>query len=110
MTLAEMPNSGEREPKETTSSRNTGPPGNRWSHPSTFKISDPELFLSKRNEGTKVEQRLKEWPSSDQSNLESIPCTRTLTLLLMLCCICRQELSSESLYQQLTEIDADTYI
>jgi hypothetical protein len=28
--------------------------------PSTVKISDPELFLSKRTSGTKVEKRLRE--------------------------------------------------
>jgi hypothetical protein len=31
----------------------------------TFKIYDPELFLSKRNAGTKIEQRLKKKLSSD---------------------------------------------
>jgi hypothetical protein len=39
-----------------------------WGHPPTFKIFDPELFLSKRNVETKMEQRLKERPSSDRPN------------------------------------------
>jgi hypothetical protein len=33
---------------------------------------DPELFLSKGNAETKMEQRLKEKPSSDSSHLGSI--------------------------------------
>jgi hypothetical protein len=63
--LNKMPNSGEIEPEETTSSSQTGLSVERWRHQHTFKIFNPELFLSKRNAGTKMEQRLKEWPSSD---------------------------------------------
>jgi hypothetical protein len=53
------------------------PPVKGWGHQPTFKNFDLELFLSKRNSGTKMEQRLKEWPSSDRPNLESVLCTDT---------------------------------
>lgn len=46
---------------------------NRWGHQTTFNNFDPELFLSKRNERIKGEQRLKERPSNDLANLGSIP-------------------------------------
>jgi hypothetical protein len=42
-----------------------------------FKIFDAELFLSKGKEGTKMEKRLKERPSSDRYNLGSIPSAGT---------------------------------
>ena len=73
MTLAKIPNSGEMEPEETTSSREIGPPVEVWSHQPTFKLFDPELLLSKENTGTKLEQRLKERSSSDRPNFGSIP-------------------------------------
>jgi hypothetical protein len=60
VSLAKMPNTGERELKrvhlqwiDRVLSGGTG------SLP-TVKISDPELFLSKRTTGTKMEKRLKE--------------------------------------------------
>jgi hypothetical protein len=53
VTLAKMPNRGNIEPKETTSSSQTGSPVDRWRHKSTYKTFDPKLFLSKRNAGTK---------------------------------------------------------
>jgi hypothetical protein len=43
----------------------------------TFKIFDPELFLSKGNASIKMEQSLKERPPSVQPNLGSIPCAGT---------------------------------
>jgi hypothetical protein len=63
-----MPERGDMEPEETTSSSQTGLPVEEWGHQPTYKTFDPKLLLSKRNAGTKVEQRLKEWP-----NLGSIP-------------------------------------
>jgi hypothetical protein len=45
----------------------------RWEHQPTFKIFDPKLFLSKRNAGTKMMQRLNKWLSSELPNLGSIP-------------------------------------
>jgi hypothetical protein len=41
-----------------------------WGHQPTVKICDPELFLSKRTAGTKMEKRLRERSSSDLSNLD----------------------------------------
>jgi hypothetical protein len=70
ITLAAMPHSGKMEAEETTF---TGPCVEGWSHQRTFKISDPEVFLSKRNTAIKMELRLKEKQSSDQPNLEFIP-------------------------------------
>jgi hypothetical protein len=67
-----MPNSGERELKESTSSRWTVPQVEGWDYQPTVKISDQELFLSKRAAGTIMKKRLKERLSSHQSNLGSI--------------------------------------
>jgi hypothetical protein len=71
--LAEMSNSRYMEPEETTSSSQTGSLGKEWDHQPTYKIFSPKLLLSERNEGTKMEQRMKERLSSDQPNLGSIP-------------------------------------
>jgi hypothetical protein len=56
-----MPNSGDIEPEETTSSTQTGPSVERQGHQPTYKTFNPKLLLSKRNAETKMEQRLKEW-------------------------------------------------
>jgi hypothetical protein len=63
VTIDEMPNSGNWELEESTSSR--WPQDEGWCYQSTVKISDPELFLSGRNAGTKMEKRLKERRSND---------------------------------------------
>jgi hypothetical protein len=47
-TLDEMPNSGDKELVESTSSRKTGHQVEGWCCYPTVKNSDPELFLSKR--------------------------------------------------------------
>ena len=73
MTLDEIHNGEKMEPEESTSSIYTGSPLEGWGHLPIFKIFDSELFLSKRNAGTKVEQRLKERPSSEQADLGPIP-------------------------------------
>ena len=52
------PNSGERKFVKFTSSRKTGHLVEGWGCHPTVKISDPELFLSKRTAGTNVEKRL----------------------------------------------------
>lgn len=44
----------------------------RWGHQATFTLFDSELFLNKRNTGTKMWQRLKKNPFSDHTNLEFI--------------------------------------
>ena len=58
MTLAKMPKIGEMKVEKTTSSRLTCPPNKSWDHPPIFKIFDPELFLTRENAGTKMEQSL----------------------------------------------------
>jgi hypothetical protein len=47
MTFTEMPNRGEMEPKETTSSTYTWHIFEAWDHTHIFKVFSPELFLSK---------------------------------------------------------------
>ena len=49
VTLEETPNSGDMEPKDTTSSSQTDPTVERWGQ------------QLKRNPGTKMEQSLKKW-------------------------------------------------
>ena len=71
-TLDEMPNSGERELVESTSSRKTGHQVEGWGCHPTVKNSDPELFLSERTAGTKMEKSMRERRSSDRAKLGSI--------------------------------------
>jgi hypothetical protein len=71
-TLDEMPSSGERELVESTSSRKTGHQTEGWGCHSTVKNSDPELFLSERTAGSKMEKRLRERWSNDRPDLGSI--------------------------------------
>jgi hypothetical protein len=54
MTLAEMPNSGDMDPEETTSSSQTRLTVERWGYQPTYKIFNTKLLLllSKRNSGT----------------------------------------------------------
>jgi hypothetical protein len=68
-TLGEMFNSGERELVEPTSCRKTGHQVEGWGCHSTIRSSDPELFVSKRPAGTKVEKRLEERRFSDKPKL-----------------------------------------
>ena len=70
--LAKMLNIEEGKLDESTSSRQTGPQEEGQCYQPTVKISDPELFLSKRTAGTKMEKRLKERWSNDMLNLGSI--------------------------------------
>ena len=70
-TLHEMPNSGERELVDSISSRKTEHQVEGWGCHHIVKTSDPELFLSKRTAGTKVEKRLREKRSSDWPKLGS---------------------------------------
>ena len=64
-----MPNSREGELLEFISSRKTGHQVKGWGCYPIVKNSDPELFLSKRTSGTKMEKRLRERRSSDWPNL-----------------------------------------
>ena len=67
-----MPNSGEKEFVESVSTRKTGHQVEGWGCHPTVKNSDPELFLSERTARTKMEMRLRERRSSDQSDLGSM--------------------------------------
>jgi hypothetical protein len=58
-TLDDMPNSGERELIKSTSSRKSGHQVEGWGCHPTVKNSHPELFLSRRTAGTKMEKRLR---------------------------------------------------
>ena len=65
----EMSNSGERKLVESTSNRKIGHQVEGWGYYPTVKNSQPELFLTKRTAGTKIEKRPWERRSSDQPNL-----------------------------------------
>ena len=71
-TLDEMPNGGEKELVESTSSRKTEYQVEGWGCYPTVKNSDPELFQSKRTVGTKMAKILMERRSSDWSKLRPI--------------------------------------
>jgi hypothetical protein len=71
-TLGEMCNSGEREIVESTFNRKIGHQVEGWGCRLTVKNSDPELFLSKRTAGSKMEKRWRERRFSDRPNLGSI--------------------------------------
>jgi hypothetical protein len=60
MTLDEMPNSGDKEIVESTSSKKTGHQVEGWGCHPTVKNSDQELFSSKRTSGTFACRNLKD--------------------------------------------------
>jgi hypothetical protein len=64
-----MPYSGEREIIEFTSSKKTGHQVEGWHCHFTVKNSDPELFLSERPTGTKMEKSLRKRMSNDRPKL-----------------------------------------
>jgi hypothetical protein len=70
--LDEMPNCGERELVESISSKKRGHQVEGWGCHPTVRNSDPELFLSKRAAGIKMEKRPNERRSSDGPKLGSI--------------------------------------
>ena len=53
--FAEVPNSGDMKPEETTSSRLAGHPIEGWGHQPTYETLHAKLLLSKGNAGTKME-------------------------------------------------------
>jgi|UPI0000F4EB5B hypothetical protein len=67
-----MSSNGERELVVSTSSTKIGHQVERWGYHPRIKNSNPELFLFKRTEGTKMEKSLRESRSSDQSKLGPI--------------------------------------
>ena len=68
-TLDRIPYSDERELVESTSSRKTGHQVEGWVCHPTVKNSEPELFLSERTAGTKMEKSLRGRRSSDRPKL-----------------------------------------
>jgi hypothetical protein len=102
-----------REPEETTSRRWTGPSVEVQGHQSTFRISDPEFFLSKKkkmqgqkwNEGKAIQwsRHLRIYVMGGTKAWYYYWCNVMLADWSLAC------LSSERLYQHLTETDADTY-
>jgi hypothetical protein len=77
VTLDEMPNSGEKEFEESTSSRKTGP-----QH--LVKTSDLEVFLSKRTTGTKWRRHRERQSRSAQLGIHGKWRYQGLTLFMML--------------------------
>jgi hypothetical protein len=77
VTLAKMLNSGDIEPEVTTSSSQAEHPVEGWGHQTTYKTFDPKLTLSKTNAGTKMEQRVNEWLTSDRPIWRPIPLAGT---------------------------------
>jgi len=65
MTLAKVPNKGERDPVETISSGQAWPPIEGWGHPPISKILIQYCSCQKEMLGQRVEQRLKERSSID---------------------------------------------
>ena len=84
-TLDEMPYSGERELVESTSSRKTGHQVEGWGCHPTVKNSDPELFLSERTAGTKMEKSLRKRRTNNRpkSEIQLKGRPQDLTLLLL---------------------------
>jgi hypothetical protein len=70
-TLDEMSYSGERELVEFTSNKKKRHQVEGWGCHPTVKNSDPELFLSERTAGTKLEKSLRKRRSSDRPKLRS---------------------------------------
>jgi hypothetical protein len=62
----------ERELVESTYNRKTEYQLESWSCHHTVNKSDPELFLTKRNAGTKIENNLREMRSNNRTKLGSI--------------------------------------
>jgi hypothetical protein len=77
VTLAELPNSGNIEHEDTTFSSYTGPSVEEREHQFTQKVFNTKILSSKRNLGTKMEQRLKEKRTCDRPNFGSIPLVGT---------------------------------
>ena len=67
--LDEIPNCGERELVESISSKKRGHQVEGWGCHPTVKNSDPELFLSERTAGSKMEKSLRKRRSSDRPKL-----------------------------------------
>ena len=97
VTLVKWINSVNMERKETTSSCQTGPPVEVQVQQSTYKTFGPKYFLPKEKINARNKQKLKEWLTTDKTNLGLIMGShQSLTLVLTLCCTCRQALDTLS--------------
>ena len=72
-----------------------------------IKVYDPKLLMSKGNIKTKMEHSMKavQWPA--QLGIHPMTMHQSQTLLLMLCCACRQEPSMAVLWETLPAADWD---
>jgi hypothetical protein len=87
-----------------------GPLLDSWRHQSTYRTFDTKLLLYKRNAGTKMELRVKEWLNSVCDNLGPIPKVVTSTwLLMMVCCDSIQDPNTTVLWKVLPAADWDRY-
>ena len=66
--------------------------------PKILRTFDVKLVLSKRNSGIKTDQKTKEWPICETHPMGS---HKSLTLLMRLCCMYRQEPSVAALSEAL---------
>ena len=75
--LAKMPNSGDIEPEKGISYNQAKPPKWRDKKTNLPKTFDPKLVLYKSNARTKMEHKLKEWPTNNLHNLKPTPWAST---------------------------------
>jgi hypothetical protein len=68
-----MTNTRDIEPEETTSGSQAQSPMEGLGYQPIHKTFVTKFVLFKRNAGTKMEQRLKEWPNNNWFNLKPIP-------------------------------------
>jgi hypothetical protein len=111
-TLDEMPYSGKRELVESTSNRKTRATSGGIGLLSHSQNSDPEVFLSKRAQGTKMKKRLRERRFSDRPNLGFISRGARPDTITDAMGAYRQKPSvvAHREVQQTAKTDADTYI
>jgi hypothetical protein len=77
VTLAETSSIGDTKLKEPTSCSQAGLPVQGKEHQDIHKTFDSKFVLPTRCAGTKMEQRLREWPTNDWPNLRPIPWAST---------------------------------
>ena len=113
MTLTEIPNKGEIEPVETTSSRQAQLLVEEWNHLPISKFLTQQCSCPKERQGQKMEQKRKERSSRDHPTQGSIPSADTKPRHY---CCCQEAFADKNLvwlfperfYQHLTKTGADT--